>query len=357
MSKVGVYQDLFDHNDWANTKIWGLCAELSDEQLDRPREMGFGSLRNTLFHILEAEKIWLERWLGQPWRPLEVDAGELSVAAIAAEAKPVADQRNELIANEQGADFTRVVEFQDSKRNPGRLPIGGLLNHVSNHGIHHRAQVLSFLRTYGITVPAGLDYLFWKLARPSCELPEESLEPLRAYGLETATAPGNEPKFEAQKIGDYFAYGDWAMQRVLQAAESLDAAALDQDLEMGMGTLRKNLQHVVDAERWWVANWKTDLAPFPRGEEARPLTALQELHAEVAEQRNRFIDTLDEDSAGRVVRVAAGGPMTCFRVTESLLQLCSHGTHHRAQCLNMLRTLGCPPPGIDLLDWMRQRSH
>ena len=80
---------------------------------------------------------------------------------------------------------------------------------------------------------------------------------------------------------------------------------------------------------------------------------MAELFDESARNRLAFVGTLDDEGAQRIVSVTAGGPTTRFRVTESLLQLCGHGTHHRSQCLNMLRRLDVPPPAIDFVVWLR----
>ncbi len=45
-----------------------------------------------------------------------------------------------------------------------------------------------------------------------------------------------------------------------------------------------------------------------------------------------------------------------FTLSAALVHVAIHGTHHRAQCLNMLRHLGVPGvsdrlPEIDPLDW------
>ena len=349
-------QDLFDHNDWANEKLFALCQTLSDEQLDHPRDMGFGSLRNTIFHNLEAEKLWLERWLGQPWRPLEADASGRSVDEITEEARSIRFNRNELLTQEAESDFARIVDFQDSMREAYSFPIGPLMLHVANHGIHHRAQALSFLKHFGVQVSGGLDYLFWKIAYSSCEFPEESAAPLTEYGLEVMTGEGTVPAFEPERLKSYFAYNDWAMDRVWQAVTELPEEKADTEFDMGMGSVRKSLQHMIDAERWWLANWETEKSPFPRGEKPRTLTEMQQLLADIRSQRSAFVAQLDENSAKRVVHVTAGGPVSCFRVTESLLQLCGHGTHHRAQCLNMLRQMGAKPPALDLIVMLRDQA-
>lgn len=334
MQDTSIYQDLYDHNDWANGRVLALAQGLTDEQLDRPKPMGFGTLRKTIFHLLEAEKLWLERWQGQSWRPIETECNQ-SVEELSELFSKTAKERNQLISKEQSSGFTREVSFKDSNGTPYSFPIGKLLHHVSNHGVHHRAQALNYLRDFDKKVAGGLDYLFWKLARPSCEQLEESLEPLRQYGLEASTAPGKYPQYDPQLIRYYFEYNDWAMRQVLDAAETVDDGQLNREFAMGPGTMRKTLQHMIDAERWWLKHWhESEDRSFPSGEPPRTASEMRELFSETAQLRNNFIDKVDETLAAKVVEVQAGGPTTRFRVTESLIQLCCHGTHHRAQCLN-----------------------
>jgi uncharacterized damage-inducible protein DinB len=59
----------------------------------------------------------------------------------------------------------------------------------------------------------------------------------------------------------------------------------------------------------------------------------------------------------RVV-IAKPGPELelAFHLGESLLQLGVHGTHHRAQAINMLRQLGARTPPTDYLDWLDCRG-
>ncbi len=354
---VSIIRDLFDHNDWANTRILQICAGLTAEQLDQVRSIGFGSLRNILYHLAEAEQIWLERWLGEPWRTLQTDAAGMSILAMQNWLTSTAQRRNELLSRESSNQYLRKVTFRNLKGIESTLELSGLLNHVTNHGIHHRAQLLNLLRGHGITIPGGLDYLFWKIARPSCPLDADSIESLRAYGLEVNTAQGNVPEFDDGWVRRYFSYLDWAMTEVFTAMKHLTEESLDCPFEMGMGSLRKNLQHMIDAERWWLQNYRQELAAFPHGEEHRSLAAMQQLFLEVQAERQTFLDTLDTQAANRIVRVTPGGPILGFRVTESLLQLCGHATHHRAQCLNMLRHLQVPPPALDFIVWYRMTEN
>lgn len=51
----------FAHNAWANLKLLDFCEDLSDEQLDATVIGGFGSIRDTLVHIVGAEVGYVER--------------------------------------------------------------------------------------------------------------------------------------------------------------------------------------------------------------------------------------------------------------------------------------------------------
>src|SRR4051812_19364891 len=101
MTTVTMIDDLYRYNDWANQRLLQLCEGITDAQLDQPREIGFGTLRATLFHILAAEEIWLERWQGQPWRPFPFDPQGTSVDEISRRLRAVSDNRRQLLDQER----------------------------------------------------------------------------------------------------------------------------------------------------------------------------------------------------------------------------------------------------------------
>jgi uncharacterized damage-inducible protein DinB len=351
-----IIDDLYRYNSWANDRIFALCDGLTDDQLDAPHEIGLGSLRNTLFHILAAEEIWLERWSGKPWRPFPLQAEGLPLAEMARRLQQVAADRQALVDRQRPEGWQRVCQYKDSKGNSYRLPLRGLLVHVANHGIHHRAQALQYLKRCGRTVPGGLDYLFFRIAKPHHQQEPATAESLRQYGLEVATGASPAVGWDANLVRNYFAYGDWANARLLPLVAGLDDAALDRPWGMGMDTLRKTLLHIADAERWWLRNWTTGPTAYERAPETTSIAQWQEDWAQMAAERNRFIEALDEPAAQRVV-TALVGPMTIrVAVIESLVQLGGHGTHHRAQLINMLRHTGQSPPGCDYSLWLLEQQ-
>ena len=66
-------------------------------------------------------------------------------------------------------------------------------------------------------------------------------------------------------------------------------------------------------------------------------------------KRNGVIAEIDDSEAQRIIEIEAGGPPTKFRVGESVIHVAVHGSHHRAQLINMLRHVGASIKDIDLL--------
>src|SRR2546426_3869969 len=56
---------LFSYNTWANRRILAAARLLTAEALQRDLGTSYGSVQGTLVHLLWAEWIWLERWLGR----------------------------------------------------------------------------------------------------------------------------------------------------------------------------------------------------------------------------------------------------------------------------------------------------
>lgn len=349
MNRIELIEDLYAYNDWANAKVLSLCEGLTDQQLDAPREMGFGTLRATLFHILTAEIVWMERWQSVPWRPFPVDPEGMSIEAMEKGLAEVAAKRRDLIAEGRENRWSNRIAYMDSKKTEFDHKLCDLLLHVANHSVHHRAQALNFLRHFDRTVVAGIDYIFYRLACTTVEQSQDAMESLRAYGLAVAESAGRDAMWDAGTVARMFVYDDWANANVLSFAADLDGAALDREFEMGLGSIRKTLLHLRDAEKWWIQNWTVGPNPFPK---SPPETSIASLSAEWKEQactRDAFIKSVDADEASRVVEILAGGPPTRFRVGESVAHLAIHATHHRAQLINMLRHVGAPIKNIDLL--------
>src|SRR5512145_526706 len=64
MIDVAAIQELYRYNLWANGRMCGAVSNLTTEQFSRELGSSYPSARDTLLHIVWAEWIWLQRWMG-----------------------------------------------------------------------------------------------------------------------------------------------------------------------------------------------------------------------------------------------------------------------------------------------------
>lgn len=335
MHPVHTIGELFRHNDWARDRVLAACTGLDDAQLDRKFEMGIGSLRGTLHHVWAAERIWLDRWVEKPDVRFQEPESGISVAELGRRYRETAAERDELLIRIGHDGLRRRITYTNLRGQTLSFPIGDMAMHVANHGVHHRAQTLNMLKQLGVA-PPKIDYIFMRLEA----------------GSPTDAA------LEADTLGEYFRYGDWAMARVLKFASALAAAQLDHPFDMGLGSLRRTLLHIRDAEQWWFENWSGNgSVGIKATPETTSITELQQLFSETARRRNHLLGETGGPDLRRLVSAepSAGRKFT-FALGETMIQLCCHGTHHRAQAINMLRRLGTKPPEMDYLVWMREQA-
>lgn len=141
---------LVAYGDWANDLIVEALAVLSEEELNRPLPGSFASLRATWAHLVMAEWLWLERWLGRPPEALPEWVASASLGQLNATLLDVRRRRLEALELLGEADFTERRTYTDLARNKTwNITVGQMLTHVVNHSTYHRGQVTTLLRQLG----------------------------------------------------------------------------------------------------------------------------------------------------------------------------------------------------------------
>ena len=154
-------QTLFDYSYWANKKLFKVLSQLTTEQFTQPVAGSYGSVRNTMVHILSAEWGWLDR-CGGPQRGGALVASDYpTTASLIDRWQQVEGFVREFLANLRDEDLDRVVEFSLGDGPKHSMRLGHLMHHAAIHGVHHRGQVALLLRTLGHT-PGNFDILFYE---------------------------------------------------------------------------------------------------------------------------------------------------------------------------------------------------
>jgi len=152
------FRTLYEYDAWANARTLNACAALTHEQLTRNLGNSFGSVRDTLVHILGAQIVWVERLAGGAPAGLPSPEGYPDLASVRAKWAEIEPRLHAYVSGLTQADLDRVLEYRNLKGVAFRDPIGHILQHLANHGSYHRGQITTLLRQLGAT-PVNTDMI------------------------------------------------------------------------------------------------------------------------------------------------------------------------------------------------------
>ena len=141
-----------EYNAHMNERLYGLCAELPDEERKRDRGAFFKSIHGTLSHLLWGDRAWLIRLLG--WsdpigKPNDVLFEDF--AALWAERKRLdallLEWARGLGEDALSKPFEVSSVVYKYKR---RMPLYLIAVQMFNHQTHHRGQLTTLLSQLGI---------------------------------------------------------------------------------------------------------------------------------------------------------------------------------------------------------------
>jgi uncharacterized damage-inducible protein DinB len=152
------------YNRWMNERLYACAAGLSDEERRRDRGAFFGSIHNTLGHLVLADKIWLGRFAQQG---VQFDALTPELLArpqftglnqvLFDDFDAMRSHRAELdaaieawAAQMTAAYVEQTMRYASTQGVPREHPLWQALSHFFNHQTHHRGQVTTLLKQAGV---------------------------------------------------------------------------------------------------------------------------------------------------------------------------------------------------------------
>jgi uncharacterized damage-inducible protein DinB len=162
---TSVLTTLFAHNAWANLKLLDFCERLSDEQLDATAIGCFGSIRDTLRHIVGAEVSYVERVNSKlPAKPLSPNQFPPFVVLKDA-ARWASDELLQLALSAREDTSVR----QRPPRQLFEYKLASLMVQAITHSTEHRTQISAIITQLGMEPP---DMSGWKYMEEIGELQE-----------------------------------------------------------------------------------------------------------------------------------------------------------------------------------------
>jgi uncharacterized damage-inducible protein DinB len=137
---------LYDYHRWANRQLFEVTTARGEEMAGREvgSQFSYPTIRRMFGHLYGADWLWLQRWKGTS--PTALPGGDFtSLAALRPVWDAVEGEQTAFVEALAPADLVRVVDYRNTEGKAFRAPLGLLLQHVANHGTHHRSEIATML--------------------------------------------------------------------------------------------------------------------------------------------------------------------------------------------------------------------
>lgn len=148
-----VFRDLFAYNDHANALVFAAAGTLAADALDRPLDIGLGSLRRILIHIYNGEFVWLKRWQGQVETQWPGESGRDAPADVLRQLEALRPERDAFLASLSNARLDAAHPYRDSRGSLFTATLRQMILQGFVHSTHHRAQAVNAIRRLGGAAP------------------------------------------------------------------------------------------------------------------------------------------------------------------------------------------------------------
>ena len=157
-------EDLYAYGYWANKKLLQAASQLTPDQFTQNVAGSYGSIRNTLVHVLSAEWGWLSRCGGPERGPALKPTDYPTVESVVHTWGKVEAYMHAFLSKAKDEDLARHAEYLNPRGEKRSMPLGEMMQHAANHGVHHRGQVALLLRLLG-HVPGDFDLIYYYAER------------------------------------------------------------------------------------------------------------------------------------------------------------------------------------------------
>jgi uncharacterized damage-inducible protein DinB len=159
-----VLREMFDHHLWATETLIDHLEALPAERLDASVPGTYGSMIDTLTHMIDADSRYLLR-LRDPSPPTREDRVGVTLAHLRSEMPEHRDRWDAALDEiERGELSTRIADHQSDYPDTPDAE-GLLLLQAIHHGNDHRTQICSTLGALGEEVPELDGWNYWAYGR------------------------------------------------------------------------------------------------------------------------------------------------------------------------------------------------
>ena len=148
-----ILNDYTNYNLWANKKICDLLITLDDSVLQKDIDSSFRTIKETVYHVWGAEWLWLlriqvnESSLIQS--PVKNFTGDFKEAVESFH--KISEEIIKLVSDTDEKELTNIITYQNLAGKEFTNVFYEVIMHCMNHSTFHRGQIITMLRTAGVT--------------------------------------------------------------------------------------------------------------------------------------------------------------------------------------------------------------
>lgn len=171
---------------------------------------------------------------------------------------------------------------------------------------------------------------------------------------------------QAEVTRTMFDYSDWAMAKVLGAADGLTREQLNTPGTAGRGSVRETLFHLIRAHHGWLSMWDGSMSPgtalgfslyFDDLDDFPDVDAIRAYWNDVFGQTTAFTSDLNDGDMARVyTETYPNGETESFILWQMMVHVVNHGTQHRSEVAAMLTDFGHSPGDIDMIFYFFEQA-
>ncbi len=143
--------DLYRFNLWANLRLLDACAELSDAQLDATTNGTFGSVRETLMHMLASEEGYARTLTRKSLTPPLEDLTQFpGFDELRRHATGSGEALITFAEQAEPGELSRILHLDGGTYD---APVIVVVIQAIDHAIDHRSQIATLLSQQDIELP------------------------------------------------------------------------------------------------------------------------------------------------------------------------------------------------------------
>jgi uncharacterized damage-inducible protein DinB len=142
--------DAFAHHVWATMRLIDACASLTPEQLGSSVPGTYGTILDTLRHVVGSDSWYLYSLTGG--RAPTIDEDHMDLAELRAAMAVDGEWWTSVLAADRDPDEVVIRRREDGSET--HAPVSIRLAQALHHGTDHRSQVCTALTNLGIEPPA-----------------------------------------------------------------------------------------------------------------------------------------------------------------------------------------------------------